>query len=208
MCILPKTVRNWGEQTVPGFLWFIQVKVPVISFLFYSSYTFERVQEDSDKVWKFQRYELIAEYHGRPLFFPPLIFISHILVFVRWIWQLCRCGNPPSGSSMSEYFLSGLGKYGILNTQAKRSSIFIQHLGWKNMFDSLAASLDFADWNGFPCSLMLINFSSSISRNKQMFDRSATSANKAHITDEQKPIKAWLSHNFSISRWQALFGLT
>lgn len=64
------------------------------------SYTFERVQEDSDKVWKFQRYELIAEYHGRPLFFPPLIFISHILLFVRWIWQLCRCGNPPSGSSM------------------------------------------------------------------------------------------------------------
>ena len=71
-------------------------------FLYFTSYTFERVQEDSDKVWKFQRYELIAEYHGRPLFFPPLIFISHILLFVRWIWQLCRCGNPPSGSSMSK----------------------------------------------------------------------------------------------------------
>ena len=92
-------------------------------FSFYSSYTFERVQEDSDKVWKFQRYELIAEYHDRPLFFPPLIFISHILVFVRWIWQLCRCGNPPSGSSMSEYFLTSLDKYGILNAQAKRSSV-------------------------------------------------------------------------------------
>ena len=80
--------------------------LPTLNISLLSSYTFERVQEDSDKVWKFQRYELIAEYHGRPLFFPPLIFISHILLFVRWIWQLCRCGNPPSGSSMSKFFLS------------------------------------------------------------------------------------------------------
>ena len=78
-------------------------------FLYFLSYTFERVQEDSDKVWKFQRYELIAEYHGRPLFFPPLIFISHILLFVRWIWQLCRCCNPPSGSSMSKLLFVFLG---------------------------------------------------------------------------------------------------
>ena len=84
--------------------------LPTLNISLLSSYTFERVQEDSDKVWKFQRYELIAEYHGRPLFFPPLIFISHILLFVRWIWQLCRCGNPPSGSSMSKLSFMFLGK--------------------------------------------------------------------------------------------------
>ena len=85
--------------------------LPNLNISLLSSYTFERVQEDSDKVWKFQRYELIAEYHGRPLFFPPLIFISHILLFVRWIWQLCRCGNPPSGSSMSKLLFVFLGNY-------------------------------------------------------------------------------------------------
>ena len=84
--------------------------LPNLNISLLCSYTFERVQEDSDKVWKFQRYELIAEYHGRPLFFPPLIFISHILLFVRWIWQLCRCGNPPSGSSMSKLSFMFLGK--------------------------------------------------------------------------------------------------
>ena len=83
--------------------------LPTLNISLLSSYTFERVQEDSDKVWKFQRYELIAEYHGRPLFFPPLIFISHILLFVRWIWQLCRCCNPPSGSSMSKWLFVFLG---------------------------------------------------------------------------------------------------
>ena len=83
--------------------------LPTLNISLLSSYTFERVQEDSDKVWKFQRYELIAEYHGRPLFFPPLIFISHILLFVRWIWQLCRCCNPPSGSSMSKLLFVFLG---------------------------------------------------------------------------------------------------
>ena len=67
------------------------------------SYTFELIQEDSDKVWKFQRYDLVLEYHNRPMFSPPLILIGHLFVFIRWVWQLCRCGNPPpEGSSMSK----------------------------------------------------------------------------------------------------------
>ena len=41
------------------------------------SYTFEKVQEDSDKVWKFQRYDLILEYHNRPNLVPPFIIITH-----------------------------------------------------------------------------------------------------------------------------------
>ena len=71
----------------------------MIDAFFLYSYTFERVQEDSDKVWKFQRYDLVSEYHGRPVAAPPLIFIGHIIIFIRWIWQLCRCGNPPSTES-------------------------------------------------------------------------------------------------------------
>ena len=101
--------------------------LPNLNISLLSSYTFERVQEDSDKVWKFQRYELIAEYHGRPLFFPPLIFISHILLFVRWIWQLCRCGNPPSGSSMSKLSFMFLGK--CPPTPPKLTLTLSSHLG-------------------------------------------------------------------------------
>lgn len=75
----------------------------IITFYIVCSYTFELIQEDSDKVWKFQRYDLVHEYHSRPLFSPPLILIGHFFVFIRWIWQLCRCGNPPKGSSMSKF---------------------------------------------------------------------------------------------------------
>ncbi|KAJ7389833.1 Transient receptor putative cation channel sub M member 2 [Desmophyllum pertusum] len=101
------TAKWLSPALLAGYMLFTNVLLLNLLIAIFS-YTFERVQEDSDKVWKFQRYELIAEYHGRPLFLPPLIFISHVLIFVRWIWRLCRCGHPPSGSSMSTYLLTGL----------------------------------------------------------------------------------------------------
>uniref|UniRef100_A0A669D8K0 Transient receptor potential cation channel subfamily M member 4 n=1 Tax=Oreochromis niloticus TaxID=8128 RepID=A0A669D8K0_ORENI len=47
------------------------------------SYTFSKVQEHSDTYWKFQRYNLIAEYHSRPSLAPPFIILSHINIFIR-----------------------------------------------------------------------------------------------------------------------------
>ncbi|XP_031595231.2 transient receptor potential cation channel subfamily M member 4-like [Oreochromis aureus] len=47
------------------------------------SYTFSKVQEHSDIYWKFQRYNLIAEYHSRPSLAPPFIILSHINIFIR-----------------------------------------------------------------------------------------------------------------------------
>ncbi|XP_042360322.1 transient receptor potential cation channel subfamily M member 4a [Plectropomus leopardus] len=53
------------------------------------SYTFSKVQERSDTYWKFQRYNLIVEYHSRPCLAPPFIIISHIHLFVkRYIRQI------------------------------------------------------------------------------------------------------------------------
>ncbi|KAK2819781.1 hypothetical protein Q7C36_021427 [Tachysurus vachellii] len=42
------------------------------------SYTFQLVQGNADIFWKFQRYNLIVEYHSRPALAPPFIIISHI----------------------------------------------------------------------------------------------------------------------------------
>ncbi|KAA8595770.1 hypothetical protein FQN60_011061 [Etheostoma spectabile] len=42
------------------------------------SYTFQVVQENADIFWKFQRYNLIVEYHSRPALAPPFIIISHL----------------------------------------------------------------------------------------------------------------------------------
>uniref|UniRef100_A0A2D4F0S4 Ion transport domain-containing protein n=1 Tax=Micrurus corallinus TaxID=54390 RepID=A0A2D4F0S4_MICCO len=50
------------------------------------SYTFSKVQGNSDIYWKSQRYNLILEYHSRPALAPPFILISHLhLLFKRHI---------------------------------------------------------------------------------------------------------------------------
>uniref|UniRef100_A0A8K9XUJ1 Transient receptor potential cation channel, subfamily M, member 4a n=1 Tax=Oncorhynchus mykiss TaxID=8022 RepID=A0A8K9XUJ1_ONCMY len=47
------------------------------------SHTFSKVQEHSDNYWKFQRYNLIVEYHSRPCLAPPFILISHLHLFIK-----------------------------------------------------------------------------------------------------------------------------
>ncbi|XP_076852325.1 transient receptor potential cation channel subfamily M member 4-like isoform X2 [Brachyhypopomus gauderio] len=55
------------------------------------SYTFNKVQGNSDVYWKFQRYNLIVEYHSRPCLAPPFIIISHLHLFCKRV--IC---NKPS----------------------------------------------------------------------------------------------------------------
>ncbi|XP_067088532.1 transient receptor potential cation channel subfamily M member 4a [Osmerus mordax] len=47
------------------------------------SYTFSKVQEHSDTYWKFQRYNLIVEYHSRSCLAPPFIILSHLNLFIK-----------------------------------------------------------------------------------------------------------------------------
>ncbi|CAL8237084.1 unnamed protein product, partial [Boreogadus saida] len=47
------------------------------------SYTFSKVQDHSDTHWKFQRYNLIVEYHSRPCLAPPFIVLSHLHLFIK-----------------------------------------------------------------------------------------------------------------------------
>ncbi|KAM4524255.1 transient receptor potential cation channel subfamily M member 4-like isoform 2-T2 [Odontesthes bonariensis] len=47
------------------------------------SYTFIEVQANSDIYWKFQRYNLIVQYHSRPSLAPPFIILSHINLFIK-----------------------------------------------------------------------------------------------------------------------------
>ncbi|XP_029385890.1 transient receptor potential cation channel subfamily M member 2 [Echeneis naucrates] len=55
------------------------------------NFTFQEVQDNTDRIWKFQRYELIKEYHSRPAAPPPFIILSHLYIFIRSV-VLCR---PP-----------------------------------------------------------------------------------------------------------------
>lgn len=53
------------------------------------NFTFEEVQENTDRIWKFQRYQLIKEYHSRPTAPPPFIIFSHLYILIRFL-LLCR----------------------------------------------------------------------------------------------------------------------
>ncbi|XP_038132497.1 transient receptor potential cation channel subfamily M member 4-like isoform X1 [Cyprinodon tularosa] len=47
------------------------------------SNTFTEVQANSESYWKFQRYNLIVQYHSRPSLAPPFIILSHINLFIK-----------------------------------------------------------------------------------------------------------------------------
>jgi len=53
------------------------------------SNTFDRLQTDTDRIWKFQRYSLVCEYLSRPALPPPLILFSHIWRFTLYILFKC-----------------------------------------------------------------------------------------------------------------------
>uniref|UniRef100_A0A096LUR1 Transient receptor potential cation channel, subfamily M, member 2 n=1 Tax=Poecilia formosa TaxID=48698 RepID=A0A096LUR1_POEFO len=47
------------------------------------NYTFDEIQDNTDKIWKYQRYQLIKEYYSRPVPPPPFIIFSHLYLFIR-----------------------------------------------------------------------------------------------------------------------------
>ncbi|XP_054888328.1 transient receptor potential cation channel subfamily M member 2-like isoform X2 [Poeciliopsis prolifica] len=49
------------------------------------NYTFEEIHDNTDSIWKFQRYELIKEYYSRPAAPPPFIIFSHLYLLIRKI---------------------------------------------------------------------------------------------------------------------------
>uniref|UniRef100_A0A667XU13 Transient receptor potential cation channel, subfamily M, member 2 n=1 Tax=Myripristis murdjan TaxID=586833 RepID=A0A667XU13_9TELE len=49
------------------------------------NFTFQEVQDNTDRIWKFQRYELIKEYHSRPAAPPPFIILSHLYLFLKHV---------------------------------------------------------------------------------------------------------------------------
>ncbi|XP_072117252.1 transient receptor potential cation channel subfamily M member 2 [Mobula birostris] len=52
------------------------------------NYTFQVIQENTDEIWKFQRYSLIEEYYTRPPAPPPFIVFSHIFLLIECV--TCR----------------------------------------------------------------------------------------------------------------------
>lgn len=65
----------------------------ILRFSFLFSNTFDRLQTDTDRIWKFQRYSLICEYLSRPSLPPPLILFSHLWRFILHVLTPCLKTN-------------------------------------------------------------------------------------------------------------------
>lgn len=69
------------------------------------SNTFQRVQDNADEIWKYQRYWLVYEYVDTPLFPPPLNCLSYIVNILRYNvlklihWKFDSTSNKSSGKN-------------------------------------------------------------------------------------------------------------
>ncbi|KAK3787677.1 hypothetical protein RRG08_031907 [Elysia crispata] len=70
------------------------------------SYTFQRIQANTDMHWCFQRFNLVHEYMARPVLPPPFIIISHITQVVTNFLNWCRNkGNGDNGNDLGSHSL-------------------------------------------------------------------------------------------------------
>uniref|UniRef100_A0A3P9PK88 Ion transport domain-containing protein n=1 Tax=Poecilia reticulata TaxID=8081 RepID=A0A3P9PK88_POERE len=56
------------------------------------NYTFQEIHENTDRIWKFQRYQLIKEYHSRPSPPPPFIIVKVLFIMIKsnCYFVICR----------------------------------------------------------------------------------------------------------------------
>ncbi|XP_025081227.1 transient receptor potential cation channel subfamily M member 2-like isoform X2 [Pomacea canaliculata] len=66
------------------------------------SYTFEKVQQNTDIHWKFQRFNLVEEYYCRPFLPPPLMIVHHMWLCVRFCCK--RCSKTPDSSDFRKRY--------------------------------------------------------------------------------------------------------
>ncbi len=75
------------------------------------------IQENADQIWKFQRYKLVYEYVGAPMWPAPLCFISYsywiiaFLVRLKKRKQQSETQKESQGNLMVLFFLVNLKHY-------------------------------------------------------------------------------------------------
>ena len=71
-----------------NWVYMLMVNVLLINLLIaLFSNTFEKIQANSQKIWKFYRYTYIREYYYRPPLAPPLIIIGHFYSGLRYLYN-------------------------------------------------------------------------------------------------------------------------
>ena len=65
---------------------FVSNTTPISSHF---SYSFQSVQERSEKVWRFYRYYIISSYYDTPSIRPPFLIFAIVYRVFRYVYQKC-----------------------------------------------------------------------------------------------------------------------
>lgn len=102
----PSSVSRYAVPILMGFyVLFCNILLLNLLIAMFSN-TYQIVQENTDQYWCFQRYRLIYEYYTRPTLAPPLILISHMALFIRWIFGKCSFCLSSQPSDLIKRFSS------------------------------------------------------------------------------------------------------
>ncbi|XP_070547068.1 transient receptor potential cation channel subfamily M member 5-like [Ptychodera flava] len=70
--------HGWISTTLTAIYMLISNILLINLLIAMFSFTFQRVQDKSELIWRYYRFGLISEYHNRPTLVPPLIVINHV----------------------------------------------------------------------------------------------------------------------------------
>ncbi|XP_052774542.1 transient receptor potential cation channel subfamily M member-like 2 isoform X2 [Mya arenaria] len=92
----PRCPTDLGKIVVPILLgiYMIIANVLLLNLLIAMfSYTFSKVQDNTDRHWCYQRCLLVEEFSNKPIYVPPLIILSHLKLLLKYFLSGCCDGS-------------------------------------------------------------------------------------------------------------------
>ncbi|XP_076316396.1 transient receptor potential cation channel subfamily M member-like 2 isoform X3 [Tachypleus tridentatus] len=72
--------------------YFVLLKLILLTLLYaLFSATASKIQNETEDIWKFQRYQLVVDFANRLRLPAPLNIISYVLIIFEWTWRLISC---------------------------------------------------------------------------------------------------------------------
>ncbi len=71
------------------------------------SNTYQEIEAEANKIWKFDKYNLVFSFYFKPLLPPPLIIISHMMDSVLFVYRKCLERSRASQDTAAPTGLAG-----------------------------------------------------------------------------------------------------
>ncbi|XP_070551223.1 transient receptor potential cation channel subfamily M member 1-like [Ptychodera flava] len=99
--------HGWISTTLTAIYMLISNILLINLLIAMFSFTFQRVQDKSELIWRFYRFGLISEYHNRPTLVPPLIVINHVYRLIIELKQRFSPDKEEESNSLRVHLKKG-----------------------------------------------------------------------------------------------------